>query len=215
MRVSIHQPAYLPWLGYIEKMQQSDIFVVLDTVQFSKNSFDNRNRIQLPNGKDFWLTVPIRQHLGQTYLEAETATGTWIDDHLRKISESYHKSPNFNSYFPELVEYYERLRSYSQYGGLTLATVAATMLPFFYSSFKQTCQLVRSQDLGCSGKGSELVFNVCKELGADEYYSGRMGKDYLDEEMFTKAGIKVEYQEYHPNNYYSAIHQLFTTGAVL
>lgn len=59
MTVSIHQPAIFPWLGLISKIQQSDLYICLDTVQYSKNSFDNRNRI-LINNTPHWITFPIK-----------------------------------------------------------------------------------------------------------------------------------------------------------
>jgi hypothetical protein len=70
MIVSIHQPAYLPWMGYLARIAASDIFIYLDTVQFEKNSFTNRNRVKTANGP-IWLTVPVQQqgHIGKPMTE--------------------------------------------------------------------------------------------------------------------------------------------------
>lgn len=221
MRVSIYQPSYLPWLPYIEKMKNSDVFVFLDTVSYSKNSFDNRNRIPI-NGKSYWLTIPIKTsgRLGQTYLETETVNNDWIDSHLSVIRQTYKKSKNYDQYMERIEMAYERCR-----GITNLATICWRMLPLFIYTFVVPSldeifespghEIVRASDYNFKGKRSELLLDICQYFKATEYYSGVMGKSYLDEEIFQRTGIKVVYPNYNPPHYYSAIHQLFTEGVKL
>ena len=74
MIISAHQPAYLPWAGYLHRIAISDVFVILDNVQFEKNSFTNRNRIKSPSGS-VWLTVPVSQkgHMSGTISDIKIA----------------------------------------------------------------------------------------------------------------------------------------------
>lgn len=213
MRLSIHQPAYLPWLGYLEKIAHSDMFVVLDTVAYSKNSFDNRNRICI-NGTDKWLTIPLATagHFGANYNQIYPAQDKWVLSHLAQIETAYRHSPNFDKYFPGLETSYAR-GNFLTYP--SLGNICWSMLDYFTTSFGITTKIVRARDFQFVGKGSQLILNICQQLGADEYYSGRMGRDYLDELEFARAGIKIIYQDYTPPNYYAAIHQLFTRGATL
>lgn len=223
MKVSIHQPAYLPYLGYIEKMKSSDVFVILDTVSLSKNSFDNRNRIPI-NKKDHWLTIPFNKSglSHKTHLDIYPSDWKWLKVHPSNIQQTYSSSPYFDKYFPGLKDAYDAVSELSIMDvknfdgrGTSLATICYAMLGFFEEAFETKCKIVRASQHHFEGKGSSLNLNICKELGATEYYSGIMGKDYLDEQSFADAGIKVTYQEYKPPHMYSSIHQLFTQGAVL
>jgi len=212
MRVSIHQPAYLPWLGYIDKVLNTDMFVFLDTVSFSKNSFENRNRILLDN-REFWLTIPIKHKMGQTHLEAVPANEEWRYNHPKTIYQAYHKS--------KLWKEYGGILDVDEYGeGKSLADICWSMLFHLAKPFadkrKMRFDAIRSSYFEKTKlKGSELVLDICKKLHATEYYSGIMGRDYLDEDAFEEAGIKIVYQDYKPIHNYSCIHQLFTIGAEL
>ena len=98
MIISIHQPAYLPWLGYIERIKKSDLFIFLDTVQFEKNSFTNRNLIKGANGP-YWLTIPVKKkgHLSKSLLDTEIVRDVdWRKSHLMSIKSSYSKSVAFH-----------------------------------------------------------------------------------------------------------------------
>jgi hypothetical protein len=214
MRISIHQPAYLPWLGYLEKIRNCDKFVYLDTVQFSKNSFDNRNRIPKLNGKSQWLTIPIR-HAGkyfQNYTECMPDNDCWLTSHLETIKQTYGKLPNFDKYFPLLQQSYSHLSA-----DMNLADIDFELLKFFLTCFGiKSTEIIRASKISkIHGKGSQLVLNICKHLGADEYYSGRMGKDYLVLKEFRDSKVNVIFQEYEPTTMWSSVHQLFTRGAIL
>ena len=105
LTLSIHQPAYLPWLGYFDKIARSDLFVFLDTVQFEAGSFINRNRIKTANGPA-WLTIPVKakDHLTKTLLELEVdARQPWRDKHLRSIRFAYAKAPRFVECMPKIA----------------------------------------------------------------------------------------------------------------
>lgn len=219
MRISIHQPAYLPFLGYIEKMKNTDIFIYLDTVAYSKNSFDNRNKI-LIDGKEKWLTIPIKTagKLGQTYLEAIPDNFNWLKTHIYLIDRAYSGSKGYIKYMSILRDTYENcystvLRnmgtSYDM-ASPSLSDICWWLLGFYEEAFSIRSQAVVASTKQFEGKGSDLILDICKKLGATEYYSGIMGHDYLKEDDFKKAGIKIVYQTYKPPHNLAAIHSLFT-----
>src|ERR1035437_1984540 len=110
MIVGIHQPNYLPYLGFFDKIRRSDIFVILDDAQFSKGDFHNRNRIKTSTGAK-WITIPIIEPfkpINETYINYNVKNGkfVWNDSHLFLLKENYQKAPFFDTIFPGLEEIY-------------------------------------------------------------------------------------------------------------
>lgn len=194
MILSAHQPAYLPWLGYFEKIQRSDVFIYLDTVQFEKNSFINRNKIKTPQGGQ-WLTIPIKVkgHTNTTLADTEVDDGQpWRTKHLKSIEMNYRKAPYFAEAYPE----FERLISTPTN---ILAELCWQQLNFWLAEFEIETKVIRSSELEINSKKSDLVLDLCKHFSAENYLSGALGRDYLNENDFADAGIKVAYQEFiHP-----------------
>ena len=108
MRVSIHQPQYLPWLPYFQKIEESDLFIFLDNVDFQKNGLQNRNQIKTANGAQ-WLTVPVKQSLGQKIVETRIANSNlWRKKHWQTIRQNYGKAQAFSQYERQLEHFYTR-----------------------------------------------------------------------------------------------------------
>lgn len=192
--LSAHQPAYLPWLGYFDKIQQSDVFVYLDSVQFEKNSFINRNKIKTPQGGQ-WLTIPvkIKGHTDITLIDTEIDdTQPWRSKHLKSIEMNYRKAPYFMEHYPKL----EKLLSIST---TNLTELCWQHLEFWLREFQIKTKVVRSSALDISSKKSDLVLDLCTHFSAKHYLSGALGRNYLNENDFAAADIKVEYQDFnHP-----------------
>ncbi len=194
MIMSAHQPAYLPWLGYFDKIKRSDVFIFLDTVQYEKNSFTNRNKIKTANGP-VWLSVPVIKvdHFDKIMSEMPIDNKShWQRKHLNAIQMSYSKAPHFKELFPKLQELYS-----AEYDNIVDVTYAHLM--FWLDLLGIDTRIVRSSSLDISSKKSDLVFDLCKAVDADYYISGALGRDYLEVDKFSAAGIKVEFQDYvHP-----------------
>jgi len=194
MILSAHQPAYLPWLGYFDKLARSDVFVYLDTVQYEKNSFTNRNRIKTPQGNQ-WLTVPVKTkgHTSSTLTETEIDNSQdWRGKHLRAIQLNYRKALRFAQCYPKLEALY--MEEF-----LLLSELCYRHLGFWLGELGIERRIVRSSTLSITSRKSDLVFDLCRHFGANHYLSGALGRDYLDEPKFAAAGIHVEYQAYsHP-----------------
>lgn len=194
MIMSAHQPAYLPWLGYFDKIKRSDVFIFLDTVQYEKNSYTNRNKIKTANGP-VWLSVPVikTNHFDKIMSEMMIDKNSkWQKKHLNSIHMAYARAPHFKELFPKLQELYEK--DYD-----TIVDITWEHLMFWLDILKIHTKVVRSSELNVTSKKSDFVYDLCKAVDADYYISGAMGKDYLEVEKFKAAGIEVEFQDYrHP-----------------
>ena len=191
MIVAAHQPAYLPWLGYFDKLARSDVFVFLDDVQFEKNSFTNRNRIKTPQGP-IWLTVPVRTkgHTDSTMLETRIDdTQGWRDKHLKSIFFNYKKAPRFEQCYPKLEALYREPDE-------LLSELCLRHLSFWLRELGMEKTVVRSSTLPLESRKSELVLDLCRHFNANCYLSGALGRDYLDVESFRAQGIEVKFQDY-------------------
>lgn len=209
MKIAISQPAYLPWAGYFDLIDQVDTFVLLDSVQFEKQSWQQRNRVKTPTGLQ-WLTVPVlfRGHFGQRIEEVMIREPEFFRKHLRTIELNYRRAPFFEQYFPELSEILESCAA------LRLVDLNLRLIQWFCRLLDIRTELLRSSDLAEKGTRSELLINLCLRLRADYYLSPLGSAVYLldDIDQFTHAGIDVGFQHYeHPE--YRQLFQPFQSHA--
>lgn len=195
MIVSINQPAYLPWLGYFQRIAVSDLHIVLDHVQFEKNSFVNRNKIRAKEGP-VWLTVPVSTK--GKFGELSIATlqfapnQPWQKKHWASIKQTYSKAPYFARYAPAYEALYKQ--EWSSFAPMVMA-----FLHQHLADLRISTPLRSSSEMKIQGTKSDLVLNLCRATGATAYFSGALGSNYIDEASFHGAGIKVQYQNYqHP-----------------
>ena len=197
MKIAISQPTYLPWLGYFDLIDQVDVFVLLDSVQFEKQSWQQRNRIKTPTGLQL-LTVPVvfRGRLGQRIMEVIIRDPDFPRKHLRAIELNYRRTLFFDRYFPELARILEQHPS-----GGHLADLNLEIIRWVCAALGIRTTLVRSSELRQEGRRSELLVNLCRHLNANTYVSPPGSATYLlgDLQLFTDAGISVEFQRFeHP-----------------
>lgn len=195
MRVSIHQPEHLPWLGFFHKMADCDLYVLLDSVQFTKNNYQNRNRLIDANGTVYWSTVPVRMvgHTDKTIAEMEIENSQpWRRKCWGRIAGAYRRHPFFGNLAPKLESIF--MTEYRLLVDINLA-----LIEFFRQELGIDVPMVRSSTLDLQGSRSELLLSVCRNLDADAYLSGPSGRQYLDAALFENAGIAIEYHEFsHP-----------------
>jgi len=102
---AIHQPQYLPWLGYFDKIDRADVFVLLDTVQYKKNEWQNRNRIKTATGAQ-WLTVPVCYHYPELIKDVTINNRErWAHKHQQALRTNYAKAP----YWEYLTSFWHQL----------------------------------------------------------------------------------------------------------
>src|SRR4030065_2850677 len=102
MIVSIHQPHFLPWLGYFNKALRSDVFIWLHSVQYRKNYFQNRTSIKNVNEQPLWLTLPVHAKLGMNIDEVTIATLGWREKVFRTVEQCYRKTSYFTTCWPSI-----------------------------------------------------------------------------------------------------------------
>jgi hypothetical protein len=192
MVCTIHQPNFLPYLGFFHKFKNADIFVLYDTAQYSKNEYHNRNRIRI-NNQATWLTVPVSVHLGQKINEAKLANTKFIADHLLIIKKEYEAAPFFNEIFSDLTKIYQELTSDS------LIELNVKLLRHIFKKFDPTKKIFLTSELPLdfTKKSTEALIDICRAVKAEAYLSGAGAKVYLDEKLFIDAEIKLEWQEFH------------------
>ena len=193
MKVAIHQPHYLPWLGYLAKWAAADVFVFLDTVQYEKNGWQNRNRIKTAVGAR-WLTVPVRVHLGTPIADvAVDREQPWASRHLQTLEQAYARAPHWRTHCDALAALYtppwERL-----------APVAIASAEWLGRAIGVTTPVRLASSLGVDDADpTGRLIALCHAVGADTYLAGGHGARYMEGKRFAEAGIRVLYQSYdHP-----------------
>jgi hypothetical protein len=199
MLVAIHQPHYVPWLGYLDRMVKADVFIVLDHVQFERRNYQNRTMIRCDD-QSRWLTVPVVQvSQKETILEkmvdnTEAGNRAWGPTHFKTLKYAYRKAPFFERYAPRLQQILEA--RWEKLVDLDLA-----MLGFLREAFQIDTRLVRSSEMKVAGARSTLLLNLCREIAPGSTFLGGLGgsRGYLDLEAFAQAGIGVQWQQFrHP-----------------
>jgi hypothetical protein len=199
LKVAISQPTYLPWAGYFDLIDQVDCFVILDSVQFERQSWQQRNRIKTPSGLQ-WLTVPVvfRGRLEQRIRDVEIRNSDFVAKHLRAIELNYRRSQYFGAYFSQVTEL---LESHGR-AGMALLDLNLRLMSWFCTVLGIRTPLVRSSALVESGKRVELLVSLCSRLNAATYLSALGAASYLMDELprFAESGIRVEFHNYvHPS----------------
>ena len=215
MLIAIHQPQYLPWLGYLDKIDKAEVFVILDNVQFKKNEWQNRNRIKTVQGWQ-WITVPVLYKFPEKINEVRINNNTnWNRKHLQALITNYSKS----LYFADYKNLFEDIfsRSWDR-----LVDINIEIIKFLISAFELKTRLVMASDLKLREEPTERLIDICKTLNANKYLAGRDGGKYMNLEMFDKEEIEIIFQDFkHPvyNQLYgdfvpgmSAVDLLFNCG---
>ena len=221
MKCVILQPSYLPWRGYFDQIKKADVFVFYDDVQFDRRGWRNRNLLKVSEGNP-WLTVPVhargvranRTPICDVKLACGTPAGL---NHWSRIAQIYGRAPFFRKFEPLVRSFYER-------DDELLADFAiATTLEISRVLGIDDTDFLRSSSLGVEGRKSERLIRVLEAIGADHYISGPASRNYLDEDLFLRRGITLEYMEYkYPeyeqmsapfDGFVSILDLLFMTGA--
>jgi hypothetical protein len=189
MIVAIHQPHFLPWLGYLHRMAQADLFVLLDHVQFERRNYQNRTLIRM-NDEARWLTVPVvqrsqKERIVDKEIDNRLDGAKWAPNHFTTLRHAYREAGFFSTYaaaFRRLFETrWERLVDLNHAG-----------LELLREAFGIRTPLARSSELAVEGTRGELILNLSRAVGADTLIAGIGGsRGYLDLEAFARAGVRV------------------------
>lgn len=198
MIVAIHQPHFLPWLGYLHRMAQADLFVLLDHVQFERRNYQNRTMIRM-NDEARWLTVPVVQRSQQERIVDKEVDNRldgskwWSLNHFTTLRHAYRDAGFFSTYGPAFKQLFET--RWEQ-----LVDINQAGLDLLREAFGIRTPLVRSSELGVEGARAELILNTCRAVGARTLIAGMGGsRGYLDVEAFARAGVRIVFHDFrHP-----------------
>ena len=204
--ITIHQPDFLPWLGFFDRWRRSDLYVALDDVQFLRRGWHHRDKIKTAQGPT-WLTVPVKSkgRYDQLIRDVELDNGEpWRRKHLNALRGAYGKSPAFDRVFPRLEAVYGRDHSRLVDFSLDLLETLGEML-----GIKTPIRL--SSELALESSRTQRLVDLVKAHGGNVYLTGTGSRAYLEEELFQKEGIEVWWQEFeHPR--YPQVHSGFEPG---
>jgi hypothetical protein len=188
--VAVHQPQYLPWIGYFDKMRRADVFCYLNDVQYKKNEWQNRNRIK--TAQDWqWLTVPVCYRFPEKINAVRiNNTTNWSKKHLQALKTNYNRAPYFKAYISIFEDIFSRKWEF-----------LSELNTHLIERLKDTLQMQEkkttvSSELMLREDPTDRLIDICKALGADTYLAGRGGADYMDATRFAKNGLKVLIQDF-------------------
>jgi len=194
--LAIHQPNYLPWIGYFDKMRSADVFVLLDAVQYPRaRSVANRNTIRTSQG-ELLLTVPVSRPKGSEgkagYREIAFADESWRTKHLRTIEQAYRRAPHFGRLYPELARIVTE--------GASFCDLNVALIRWMAGRFEIDTPTPLMSELGDGfGHSNEMIVELCRATSADVYLSGTGAGAYNDPGRLAEAGIELRYQDFeHP-----------------
>lgn len=209
--VSVHQPNFFPWLGFFDKINRSDIFVLFDNVQFPRQGAGTWcNRVKMMNhGRAQWWTMPIQRSFHGTKLINEITindTVSWRENSLKLIQENYKKAAHFHAVFSMLQE----MMRLSENG----------LAAFNQGVIKQLLQclgweskkVVLASQVDAQGQATDLLISLVKKVGGKAYLSGDGSSGYLEENKFKEAGLELIYQKFQHPVYEQGHHQNFIPG---
>jgi len=201
MNIAIHQPQYLPWLGYFDKITDAQSFVFLDNAQFTKGDYQNRNRIRTRDGW-IWLTVPVitKGRFGQSLNEVQINNKVrWQHKHWQGLKINYNGAKYFKEHIPFLdAVYFKRWER--------LVDLNVFIVKYILSYLGIERKIYFASQLKVDGNSTDRLISICKCLNADTYISGTGAYDYIDAAKFAKENIKLNFQNFtHPayNQLYS------------
>lgn len=195
--VVITQSNYIPWRGYFALLAKANAVILLDSVQYTKRDWRNRNTIKTPSGLQ-WLTIPVdvKGKYLQAIDETRIADGNWAETHIRSIEVNYRRCAEFENVAPWLFELLRKaaaLPMLTQVNNFLLAEISRNLgldMPI------ERCTDVLPRSELVSMSPTDRLLNLCSAAGATHYLSGPAAKNYMELEKFARAGIEVSWMDY-------------------
>lgn len=190
MKVGIIQSNFLPWRGYFDFIQEVELFILHDDLQYTKGDWRNRNKIKTPRGSE-WISVPVSyKHSSQLIQETSIDYSTnWPRRMLNRIQESYRQAPFFELYYSQLTSLLEQPAN-------SISELNFRLIRWVCDLLKIGTPLRMSVDFQPQGTKTERLIGMLTKAKATIYLSGPAARDYLIPELFNQAGIRLEYKKY-------------------
>lgn len=208
-KVGIIQPNYIPWRGYFDFIQEVDVFVFLDDVQYTVRDWRNRNRVKTHEGTSTWLTVPVLGGRSQLIRDAKIDnTKEWRDKHLRTLRYNYGQTPFFQQYFPLLEAIYDQRIEFLSDFDIAIIRLVAKWLSI-------ETEFLVSSTLSTKGIKEDKLLEIVRRLGADYYLSGPAAKAYIRPELWAQAGVDLAFKDYSGYPEYRQISEPFEPSVTM
>ena len=199
MKCVILQPSYIPWRGVFDQINRADVFIFYDDVQYDKHGWRNRNQIKTDQGRQ-WLTIPVHSGgvveksipINQVQIDWSRP---WNEAHWKSFTFAYKKAPFFQKYAAWLEPFYQRHDVLLADFTIELTIALARELGITHTRF------MRSSEIEATGKKTERLVQILTQVGATHYFSGPSARDYIEDDQFAAAGIRLEYVEYNYPEY--------------
>lgn len=190
-RLAMHQPNFLPWIGYFHKMASVGCFVLLDCVQVPQGrSYATRTKIKTPDGER-WLSIPKLHSGKKIYKEQQLPPDMrWGNRILETIKHNYARAPfwDYNDFSDWYVE--------ALYNSISLADFNTKLIQWARMALELKTVLVQQSAAGVSVDKEYLGASFCRAYGYDVYFSGNGARDYNDDDVLQQEGVRLEYQEF-------------------
>jgi hypothetical protein len=214
MKIAIHQPNFIPWVGYFVKIKHVDTFILYDTAQYTKNSFINRNKMVV-DGMPKWLTVPVlykgfsKCEIKQMQIDKQKFNPEKLS---KTVKQEYRKYPHLEPYIYQFEEILKVAGDHQ-----SLSRLNEDLIRWVCSILNIKTRIINASSLQVDGSNAnDRILEICKSCGGTFYFSGPGGKKYLKEELFEKEGIRLEYFDHSQvSRKYgdlSVLHWLFREG---
>jgi len=204
-KIAILQSNYIPWKGYFDLINTVNEFILYDDMQYTKNDWRNRNQVKTQNGL-LWLTIPvlIKGKFGAKINEVRIKDIKWAEKHWKTLETYYHNSSNFNIY----KELFRNL--YGNLGTDYLSQVNRKFIDLINKILGIKTKISFSSEYKLINGKTERLVDLCIQAGASEYFSGPAAKKYINEELFSEAGIKLNWINYEGYKEYKQLYPPFT-----
>ncbi len=193
MICAVHQPQYLPWLGFFSKLDAADIFVIYDDIPYKHDDWQNRSRIKTVNPKKpvQWLTVPVHHTQGELIRDIRIDNSKpWRRKHANSLAANYARAAFYKDYADDLSAIYAGEWD-------RLAPLDVELIQLLCRWLGIATPMVFSSQLGYEGRSTDALISICRKTGADLYLSGPGGRAYLETEKFgKKTGVELLFHEY-------------------
>ena len=198
MKIAIHQPEHFPYMGFFQKMEAADMFVILDDVQFTKGNFQHRNRLLNNMGKEEWFTIPLEKKPHHKKIKDIKTNDTteWRDKIVKQFLRNHTLISNLR---------YEILNLRDIYSSSNLIDINLASIDLCRKKLNIDTPLLLSSELNIKTKGSQKLSDICNRLKASEYISGQGAKEYLNESIFD---CKVSFFKPEVENHYTTLQQI-------
>ena len=194
MKVTIHQPEHFPYEGFFQKMNEADLFVILDNVKFRKNYFQNRNKLVNSQGKEEWFGVAVPKKSTSLEIKDVVAVDDLINGWRKKVLRK--------------LQYNLKIDLSDVYNFEKLIDINVASIKWCREKLKIETPMIFASSLNVAGSKTDLLLDICKKTNAVTYISGPSGKEYLDIKMFKEHNIDVEFFKPQVKNYYSMLHNI-------